>query len=71
MIDQRKAHLKLLRFSLLLTLFMGVGILKSYGQNPTKDTSEVGSLPLPQNQDIASFYSYDPELELYIFYTRT
>ena len=61
MIDQRKAHLKHLRFFLLLTLFMGMGILKSYGQDPTKDTSELGRIALPQNQDITSLYSYDPE----------
>ncbi|MEL0226489.1 MAG: cell surface protein SprA, partial [Flavobacteriaceae bacterium] len=46
---------------------MGVGNLKSYGQDPTKDTSELGRITLPQNQDITSFYSYDPEQELYIF----
>jgi len=67
LIDQRKAHLKHLRFFLLLTLFMGIGILKSYGQDPTKDTSELGRIALPQNQDITSFYSYDTEQGLYIF----
>ena len=67
MIEQRKAHLEYLRFFLLLTLFWGIGIYKSNGQDSTKDTSELGRIALPQSQDITSFYSYDPEQELYIF----
>ena len=67
MIDQKKAQLEFLRFFLLLTLILGVGTLKSYGQDPTKDATELGRIALPQKQDITSFYSYDSEQELYIF----
>ncbi len=64
MIDLEKAHLNPLRFFLLLLL---VGMLKSYGQDPTIETSELGRIALPQTQDITSFYRYDPVQDLYIF----
>ena len=67
MIDKKKANLKHLHFFLLLTLLLGVGSVKSYGQNPTIEANELGRIALPQTQDITSFYSYDPEQDLYLF----
>ena len=67
MIDQKKADLKHLHFFLLLTLLLGVGSVKSYGQDPTIEANELGRIALPQTQDITTFYSYDPEQDLYLF----
>ena len=69
MIDQRKADLKYLHFFLLLLLLLGVGNLNSYGQDPTIEANELSRIALPQTQDITSFYTYDPEQDVYIFST--
>ena len=67
MVDQKKALHTYVRFCLQLALFIGAGLLKSYGQDPSEDTFALGKIAFPSTEDISSFYTYDPEQDRYIF----
>ncbi|MGB2171719.1 MAG: cell surface protein SprA [Flavobacteriaceae bacterium] len=67
MVDLKKAHILDIRFLILIVLFLGIGIFKSFGQDPTSDAYELGRLALPDSQNITSYYQYDPDQNLYIF----
>ena len=41
-------------------------ILKSYGQDPSEATYDLGKISLPTTEDITSLYTYDPEQDRYI-----
>ena len=69
MVDQKKALHTYVRFCLQLALFIGAGLLKSYGQDPSEDTFALGKIAFPSTEDISSFYTYDPEQDRYIFST--
>ena len=69
MVDQKKALHTYVRFCLQLALFIGAGLLKSYGQDPSEDTFALGKIAFPSIEDISSFYTYDPEQDRYIFST--
>ena len=67
MVDLKKAFFTPLRFYVLLVLFTTAGILKSYGQDPSEATYDLGKISLPTTEDITSLYTYDPEQDRYIF----
>ena len=69
MVDQKKALHTYVRFCLQLALFIGAGLLKSYGQDQSEDTFALGKIAFPSTEDISSFYTYDPEQDRYIFST--
>ena len=48
-------------------MFLTAGVLKSYGQDPSEATYDLGRISLPSTQDITSMYTYDPEQDRYIF----
>ena len=67
MVDQKKALHTYVRFCLQLALFIGAGLLKSYGQDQSEDTFALGKIAFPSTEDISSSYTYDPEQDRYIF----
>ena len=69
MVDKKKALHTYVRFCLQLALFIGAGLLKSYGQDPSEDTFALGKIAFPSTEEISSFYTYDPEQDRYIFST--
>ena len=67
MVDQKKALHTYVCFCLQLALFIGAGLLKSYGQDQSEDTFALGKIAFPSTEDISSSYTYDPEQDRYIF----
>ena len=67
MVDLNKAFFTYLRFCLLLVLFSTAGVWKSYGQDPSEASYDLGKISLPTTEDITSLYTYDPEQDRYIF----
>ena len=66
MIEVNRCHLRLVQrllFCLCIFLLMGQN---SYGQTPSSDTYDLGSIDLPQSESLQSQYIYDPAQDLYL-----
>ena len=51
----------------MLVLFSTAGVWKSYGQDLSEASYDLGKISLPTTEDITSLYTYDPEQDRYIF----